>query len=535
MNKFPCWLQSSMSRVFPGTEPLDSRGISLVAPRGGKVSFQACVRNDTIGAVDFSVEVDCPDAVDVRVRRVGYVFIKHLSTEVEADELDGIGRIPGLAPDPLFPELNVQAGPCESHSYWVEVFVPGDCPVGEQTVKVRIKVGDERLPEMRATVKAAQLVLGQEKAFPVTHWFYADALCDWYKVEPYEERFWEIVEPYMRDLVEHGGKCQYVPIFTPPTDGVRRPHQLIGISEPAPGKYEFDFTLVKRWTDLATRCGAQMFEWTHFFWQWGVEKALRIYRTNSDPESLLWPFETSATSDVYRDFLGQFLPKFHQFLMDEGLLDKSLFHVSDEPHGDEHLANYRAARAMLKELAPWMKVSDAMSDIRYGKEGLTDIPIPVTSSAKEYLDAGIDSWVYFCCGPRGRYLNRLVDTPLAKIRMAGWLFYHLRAGGFLHWGYNYWYKFQTQQLIDPFTEICGEFWPNLPNGDTFVVYPGANGPISSIRWEVWGESLQDYAILKAAGIDPDDPRLSEIRDYDSFPKNEGWITRAREWVLLGSQ
>jgi len=305
------------------------------------------------------------------------------------------------------------------------------------------------------------------------------------------------------------------------------------VREVSQGKYEFDFTLVKRWTDLATSCGAQMFEWTHFFWQWGVEKALRIYRSNSDPDSLLWPFETGATSDIYRNFLAQFLPEFHKFLVAEDLLGKSLFHVSDEPHGDDHLANYRAARSLLKELAPWMRVADAMSDIRYGKEGLTDIPIPVTSSAREYLDAGIESWVYFCCGPRGPYLNRLIDTPLAKIRMAGWIFYRLKAQGFLHWGYNYWHKFQTQQMTDPFTQDCGDAWPGLAHGDPYVVYPGENGPLPSIRWEVWAESLQDYAILQTAGIDPDDPRLAAIRDYNDFPKNEGWITELRESVLLG--
>ena len=37
------------------------------------------------------------------------------------------------------------------------------------------------------------------------------------------------------------------------------------------------------------------------------------------------------------------------------------------------------------------------------------------------------------------YLNRFYDTPFAKIRMSRLVFYKLRAQGFLHWGYNYWY------------------------------------------------------------------------------------------------
>src|SRR5579872_745867 len=136
------------------------------------------------------------------------------------------------------------------------------------------------------------------------------------------------------------------------------------------------------------------------------------------------------------------------------------------------MENYRRARHLLKELAPWMKVADALSDIHYGREGLTDIPIPVLSTAHEYAEAGISAWTYFCCGPRGRYLNRLMDTPLAKIRMAGWLFYRLRSLGFLHWGYNYWYRSQTRELIDPFNEQAGAAWRGWAYGDPFVVYPG---------------------------------------------------------------
>ena len=189
------------------------------------------------------------------------------------------------------------------------------------------------------------------------------------------------------------------------------------------------------------------------------------------------------------------------------------------------------ARAMLRELAPWMRVADALSDIRYGREGLTDIPIPSINTANEYSKEGIPAWTYYCCGPRGRYLNRFMDTPLPKIRMNGWLFYALGAEGFLHWGYNYWFKSQTRTLIDPFTEQAGAAWPGLAYGDTFVVYPGPDGPLDSIRWEVFAESLQDYALLQSAGVQRGDPRLAALRDYNDFPKNAAWINQLRAELI----
>lgn len=476
------------------------------------------------------LSASAPDGLEVRIRRVGYVPVKHLNTDVPEAELEGADKIPGFVPDPLFPESNVLAGPLETNAFWVNVTVPAGVEPGEKEVKLSFAVGEETVAQLAAKVIVSSIVVQPKKDFPVTHWFYADALCDWYKVEPWEDRFWEINRKYVEDLIAHGNNCVYVPIFTPPTDGVKRPTQLLNVTTPSEGRYEFDFSDVRRWVKLALECGAEYFEWTHLFSQWGVKNAIRVYRDNADPESLLWPPDTAATSDVYKGFLAQFLPAFHEFLLAEEIFDQSFFHLSDEPHGDQ-IVDYKAARAVLAELAPWMKVMDALSDVAYAVEGLTDIPIPSIGVARKFKEAGVDAWVYFCCGPRGAFLNRLMDTPLAKIRMSGWLFYKLRAQGFLHWGYNYWYKSQTQQMIDPFSESSGGIWPHWPYGDAFVVYPGADGPVDSIRWEMFGESLRDYALLQTAGIDPDDAMLAELKDYNDFPKNEDWITKARQHML----
>lgn len=530
MADYAVWLSHSLRRVYPGTPASATRQLTLRAARNERLSFQACARNLGAGALDAHIMIEAPDDLGARARRVGYVPVAHFNTDTPADELDGIGHAPGFVPDPLFADDHVQLGPFETHAFWITVSVPADIAPGPREVRVTFTLGEHQRETLSATIDVRPVTVAARHDFPVTHWFYADALCDWHKLEPFEEKFWEVVKPYMRNLAEHGTDCQYVPIFTPPTDGVKRPTQLLNVTEPAPGSYYFDFSNVRRWVRLARECGARYFEWTHLFTQWGAQHAIRVYRNSRNPDSLLWPADTAATSDKYRNFLSQFLPQFHVFLTSEHLLDVSFFHVSDEP-GAEHLDNYRAARRMLAELAPWMKVSDALSHIEYGREGLTDTPIPIISAAREYRAAGIPAWVYYCCGPRGRYVQRLMDTPLPKIRMNGWLFYKLDARGFLHWGYNYWHKSQTRQLIDPFTEQAGLAWPGWAYGDPFVVYPGPNGPIDSLRWEVFAESLQDYALLQSLGIARDDARLAGLNDYDDFPKTAEWILATRDRLL----
>ena len=530
------WLQSSLQRVYlstpiPAAAP-DSpdQPFELLVARNERGSFQVCVRNTGTERVDLTLTMSGCDDLRVLARRVGYVNVAHHNTATPVDELDGIGHIPGPVPDPLLHDQSVSLGPLETHAFWITVVVPADATPGIQPLRLKLEHEGVPVAQLAAAINIHPLVVQPRQGFPVTHWFYADALCDWYKVEPFEERFWSIAQAYMTNLIEHGNNCMYVPLFTPPTDGVKRPTQLLRFSTPGPGEYWFNFNEVQRWTRLATRLGARYFEWTHLFTQWGAKNAIRVYRNNANPDSLLWPADTLATSDTYRQFLAQFLPEFKQFLTSEGLLDKSFFHLSDEPQ-EHHLEQYRAARALLAELAPWMKVADALSDVSFGKLGLTDIPIPVTSTARDYAEAGIPAWVYFCCGPRGRYLNRLIDTPPGKIRAAGWLFYRLRAQGFLHWGYNYWYKSQTRELIDPFNEQSGAAWPGWAYGDTFEVYPGQNGPIDSLRWELFAESLQDYALLQTLGISPDDPMLADMKGYDDFPKDAATIPALRRRLL----
>ena len=522
------WLASSLVRHYPASRPTAKSSLRLEAARGEQVSFQVAFRTEAdVREVKASAQAN---GLNVQVRRVGYVPMPHFNVETPLDELDGVGFVPGLVPDPLFPENAITAGPFETNAFWITVRVPTDAKPGRQAVTLTLTAEGEAPVTLTATVRVHPAVTQPRRDFPVTHWFYSDALCDWYKVEPFEEAFWPIVEKYLADVAAHNLDTSHTPLFTPPTDGVKRPHQLLDVRREA-DRYRFDWSLVKRWVATAKRAGLTRFEWPHLFTQWGAKYAIRIYDGHGSSDKLLWDPETPGASPVYRTFLSQFLPELKRFLDAEGIMDRSFFHLSDEPHGQEHLNNYRAARQMLRELAPWMKVMDALSDITFAREGLTDIPIPLITVAPQFLAEGYPAWAYYWGGPRGRYTQRLLDTPLVKIRMFGWLCYKNRARGFLQWAYNYWYKSQTREMIDPYQVNDGLRWPEWSHGDPFMVYPGADGPVDSLRWEVFAESLQDYALLQTARVSPDDAMLEEIQDYAEFPREQAWIAQRRRQVL----
>ncbi len=519
------WLASSLVRHFPCTPAQPAASLHIDAALNERFSLQVAMRLEHEEQQMVNVCVVAPEGWMVRVRRVGYVPMSHFNTPLEPDPLDreGIGHIPGYVPDPLFDEESLLLWPEETHAFWISLLPAPDARPGRYTITVIVQPERSDPLTHTASVQLYPLQLAKRRDFRVTHWFYVDALIDWYRTDLFDERFWAILPRYITDVVEHGQDTLYVPVFTPPLDGVKRPSQLLHITRLGPNRYVFDWRDVKRYLDLARACGIDYFEWTHLFTQWGARYAPRIYEEQGRHETLLWPPETDATSETYRAFLEQFLPKLYRFLIQENLVERSFFHLSDEPHGQEHLENYRRARALLHELAPWMTVMDALTEIEFARLKVTDMPIPSIHTALDFVHEGIPCWCYYCCGPRGRYLNRLLDTPLSKIAMHGLLFYRWPFKGFLHWGYNYWYESQTRRLIDPFVVTDGLAAPRgWAYGDPFEVYPGPQGPLDSIRWEVFGESLQDYRLLQTLGVDRDDPRLAEIVSFVDFPKHANW-------------
>ncbi|MBN1488646.1 MAG: DUF4091 domain-containing protein [Phycisphaerae bacterium] len=525
------WLASSLQRVFPRSEPGAAR-LELLAARNSRTAFQVGFRNDRIWPLVAECTIEGADDLKPQVRFVGLVPMHHFTTDTEPSELDGVGHIPGLVPDPLWPLPKVNIGPYESRSFWITLNIPADAKPGLRTFTVRLSLHDGKQQlEMPVTLKVGRLVLQPRRDFPVIHWWRGEATWDYYKTGMFDERWWKLTKDQLTNMLAHGSDVVYVPIFFDRRETFKRPCQLLIIDEPEPGKYVFDWSRVKQFTDMCKEIGFRQFEWSHLWIYWGVENPERIYKKVGEEYVMLWPPDISGFSETFLNFLRQFLPEFHTFLKTEGLLETSYFHLSDEPGSGQHVTNYHRAREILRELAPWMKVMDALSDIEYGRQDLTDIPIPIVSAAQAYIDEKIPHWVYYCCAPHGPWLNRFFDTPLPKIRMSGWLFYQLGAKGFLHWGFNYWHKMEQEVIGDPFNDATNACWPSIPYGDPFMIYPGPDGPLDSIRWEVFAESLQDYAMLQSAGVKPNDPLLAELKTYADFPKNEAWLRAAIEKIV----
>ncbi len=184
-----CWLSSSMERVYKGSLPQPVHSIHLDLGRCDRGSFQANIRKDAGEPAPLTVEADAPDGIELRIRRVGYVPVPHFGTATEDDELEGIGHIPGFVPDPLFDDLDTLLPRNETATYWFSVYTSADTKPGTYPVRIRFLLDKEAIRRLDAVIRVYDLCIKPRENFRYAHWFYADALCDWYKVDPFDERF----------------------------------------------------------------------------------------------------------------------------------------------------------------------------------------------------------------------------------------------------------------------------------------------------------------------------------------------------------
>ncbi|KKO55201.1 DUF4091 domain-containing protein [Paenibacillus sp. DMB20] len=539
-NSFETRMIHSLVKVFPDEElrePAQSRGAMLL---NEVFSYQVAYRTERLMPV-VKVGVESKLADFITVRSVGLVP-SELPIYHDHDE-DVLRTAPGLYPDPLLPLADggmLRGYPGQWRSVWVAVDPKGQAEPGVYPIIIRFE-GDsgDILAEERLELEIIPAELPEQKLLH-TEWFHADCLATQYGTEAFSERHWELLEAYIQAAADHGINMLLTPLFTPPLDtevgGERPTVQLVDVEVTGENEYRFGFGRLKRWVDLCLKCGIEYFEFSHLFTQWGARHAPKIMAEADGETKRIFGWETDASGEEYRQFLNQLLPQLVGWIRENGLEGRSYFHISDEPNL-EQLESYRSAQRMVKDHLSGFPIIDAMSDYDFYEKGLVQIPVPANNHIEPFLEHGVTPlWTYYCCSQYKKVSNRFFCMPSPRNRMLGYQLYKYNAAGFLHWGFNFWYSQYSKQVIDPFrvTDAGGAF----PSGDAYLVYPGEHGPVSSIRFEVLREALQDLRALRLleeicgrdAVLNALDEGLEEPFTFSRYPKEAEWILSKREWM-----
>ena len=535
---FSAWTPDGRGPVAPACEPLE-------AFCGETVSFQIAYYLDCSGvelleeeALRFSVKTSCDCAV--RLRRVRLMPAGLVcSGEHDGDYLSTqAGMYPDLLDD--LPEEGVRGVHQQWRSIWVDLTPGAEGGAGPQ--KVTVSVQDQTGRRLWTSTLGLRVLGARLPRLRLIHteFLHTDCLADYYRVEAFSERHWQIVENYIRCAVDHGVNMILTPLFTPPLDtargGERTTIQLVGVKKTGEN-YSFDFSKLDRWVRLCFDCGARYIEMAHLFTQWGAAFAPKIMAEVDGVPTRIFGWDTPAQGEAYRNFLACFLPALRSHLAGLGVLDKTWFHVSDEPR-EKCLDSYAAAQRCMAEYLPDSPLFDACSDFALYARGAVQRPVVSSNHIAPFLAAGVPHlWTYYCCVQGVDVSNRFFAMPSYRNRIIGVQAYLYRLEGFLHWGFNFYNTRFSKQHIDPYAVTdCGE---NFPAGDPFLVYPGPDGqPRGSIRLMVLTQALNDYRALQLLERFISFERVAALVDeeagmritFDQYPRNREFLPALRRRV-----
>ncbi len=242
-----------------------------------------------------------------------------------------------------------------------------------------------------------------------------------------------------------------------------------------------------------------------------------------------------ATSNEGNAILAGIVRQLMREIERNGWQKRWIQHVADEPV-EATASDYRILVGMVRKYMPGQPILDATKDL--GLVGSLDIWCPEPQEYQKhrrYFEAqqalGDRVWFYTCCMQGGPLLNRLLDMELLRPALFGWSAARFRLEGYLHWALNCYRPHQ-----DPFRQsVIEQPGGSLPAGETHIVYPGPDGPWSSLRLEAHREGFEDYELLRRLRVQ-DEESVTKIirrviRGFDKYTKSVRTFRSARRDML----
>lgn len=473
------WVVDPLVKVFRTDEPPDEPAgvVSLRAAAGEYESAQVCVRsrqpleNLQVVLPDLVGPAGTISASALTWNPVGYVPLTHGTPDTPAAEL--CCQPPVDVPDPLLPTGPLSLAADRTQPLWLTVAVPREAAPGDYSGILRVTWdGGEAPVELRLTVWPFVLPADQHLTF--TNWISPDALARHHGLEVYSDAFFEMLGRYARAAAEHHQNVLWIGL------------EVVGISQGPEGGLTFDWSIFDRWVEVVTAngCGRLIEIRPLGYWDGGWDNpriALGGYSVRGA--------DGQTTTRSAEEVLPELLPALQAHLQERGWLERTVIHIADEP-AVHHAADWREKARWVRSLAPGLRRIDAIEAPYFGDD--LEIWVPKLNHLYNWLpryeaarQRGAEIWFYTCCHPTGVFPNRFLDQPLLKTRILQWYNWRYNLSGYLHWGFISW--------DDNPLASCG---PGIvPPGDCWIVYPGPDGPLSSLRWEALRDGFEDYELL----------------------------------------
>jgi hypothetical protein len=486
------WQVDGLVKIFKDDLPPENpKPWREEAARGEFVSLQVVIRSETpIDELTARI-LDCKFPTSTRF--VAYVPVKRKTNVGKARLRDG----PCDYPDPLLENASINVPAGQTQPVWITVEIPADALAGLHRFGIELKSKTFQVTHP-LEINVHPVTVPKERTLLVTNWmFYGKKLLDHSKIEgdAYSEAGWNFVRTVARNQAEHRANV----ILT-------NTYQLV-IYKQKDGQIEFDFSRFDRWVEIFLKEGFQLIEGSHLAHRrgkWTEPFTTHVKKIKDGRIVDEWCATDSADAD---EFYGRLYTALAAHLKEKGWHDKYVQHVADEPV-KANFPSYLAAAKLVRKYMSGIKTVDAIEAGKSMKEleGHVDIWVPVIQQHDPNFHTGKEVWIYTCVQPQGEHANRFIEQPLVKPRLLHWLNYKLNATGYLHWGFNAYYK-DDDPMVKVERPLDSAGGAILPAGDSWIVYPKPGGILDSIRHEAMRDGIEDYELLKL--LHKKDPKAAQ--------------------------
>ncbi len=269
------------------------------------------------------------------------------------------------------------------------------------------------------------------------------------------------------------------------------------------------------------------------------------------PHEITRQLKTEPFSPVFNRVVKSYLTSVESFFRKRGWLDRLVFNSPiDEPNTKKDYEETRLYAQLVHEAVPGVPFLSTESPVSDNPEwgtlrgyvnnfcvhgnALND-PEVKQALLEEQAKGGEATW-YISCDQAYPQPNYFIDAPALDPLMVPWITERYKMNGFLYWAANFWNQ-TPDPWLDPVTFISGFECSGgyVLNGEGSLIYPGnhtrrytgqpdVNGPVSSIRFELLREGIEDYEyiwMLKEKG-DPafaDEIVRNMVIDVSTFSRN----------------
>jgi len=336
-----------------------------------------------------------------------------------------------------------------------------------EQLKFKIKVHVASVPKL------------EESKFFYTNWFNLSKMEEMHNLKRWNEEWFVMLDKYAKLMAEGRQNCIIIP------------HELISLKN---NKISLDEEKMISFINVFKKYGFKYFESPH----------LLNRGANDDwgsPELKTKLRKKGYYSEDGKKEIDTIIRKIKSFTKKYKLDNQWLQHIADEPT-DNNAQCYKDVSKQIKSIYPEVTIMEA-TNAKESLSGSIDLWCPLINDFQENQDffkerekKGERILIYTCLVPGGKWLNRTLDMERIRQVYFGWAGSKYNTFGYLHWGLNQ-YKanpFKQSVVKHPSPQASSNNF--LPAGDTHVIYPGINGPLSSLRFEAHRQGIEDYELLE---------------------------------------